>query len=132
MVLRGHSLAAAAASVHASQLPLPHRCPQFDKFDQLKPGLSSYADNPPAAAESLGPLLELAEKTIPKEAQKQTSIMVRCSATGAYRAAAGRLLREQCSALVRLESCGTARGACACMATAGLGAASGAHAVKRT
>lgn len=41
---------------------------QFDKFDQLKPGLSSYADNPPAAAESLAPLLKLAEQTIPKEA----------------------------------------------------------------
>ncbi|KAI7844404.1 hypothetical protein COHA_001998 [Chlorella ohadii] len=53
---------------------------QFDKFDQLKPGLSSYADNPPAAAESLAPLLELAEKTIPKDAQKQTSIMVGATA----------------------------------------------------
>lgn len=56
---------------------LLNRSPQFDKFDQLKPGLSSYADNPPAAAESLAPLLELAEKTIPKDAQAQTSIMVR-------------------------------------------------------
>ena len=43
---------------------------QFDKFEQLKPGLSSYADNPPGAAASLKPLLDLALQTVPKALQK--------------------------------------------------------------
>lgn len=53
---------------------------QFDKFDQLKPGLSSYADDPPKAAESLAPLLALAEATVPAELQPSTSIMVGATA----------------------------------------------------
>ncbi|KAL4422474.1 hypothetical protein ABPG75_008671 [Micractinium tetrahymenae] len=53
---------------------------QCDEFDQLKPGLSSYADNPPAAAESLAPLLTLAEETIPRDAWAGTSIMVGATA----------------------------------------------------
>lgn len=53
---------------------------QFDKFDQLKPGLSSYAGDPPAAARSLGPLLDLARATIPADAQAATSIMVGATA----------------------------------------------------
>lgn len=53
---------------------------QFDKFDQLKPGLSSYADEPPKAAESLAPLLKLAEETIPREHWVTTNIMVGATA----------------------------------------------------
>lgn len=53
---------------------------QFDKFDQLKPGLSSFADDPPAAARSLAPLLELAEATIPEAQRAATSIMVGATA----------------------------------------------------
>ena len=38
---------------------------QSDTFEQLKPGLSSYADAPEDAAISLTPLLETALKTVP-------------------------------------------------------------------
>lgn len=40
-----------------------------DTFEQLKPGLSSYADDPAQAAASLQPLLETALKTVPAELQ---------------------------------------------------------------
>jgi apyrase len=40
-----------------------------DTFDQLKPGLSSYADDPAKAAESLTPLMAKAFETVPKELQ---------------------------------------------------------------
>ena len=53
---------------------------QFDKFDQLKPGLSSYADAPPKAAESLAPLLDLAAATIPADQQATTRVMVGATA----------------------------------------------------
>ena len=38
---------------------------QSDTFEQLKPGLSSYADAPEDAAKSLTPLLDTALKTVP-------------------------------------------------------------------
>lgn len=53
---------------------------QFDKFDQLKPGLSSHADDPPAGAASLKPLLELAMATVPAALQPATPIMVGATA----------------------------------------------------
>lgn len=40
-----------------------------DTFEQLKPGLSSYADDPQKAAESLKPLMDTAVKTVQKELQ---------------------------------------------------------------
>lgn len=40
-----------------------------DTFESLKPGLSSYKDDPDAAAQSLDPLLETALKTVPDELQ---------------------------------------------------------------
>lgn len=53
---------------------------QYDKFDQLKPGLSAFADDPPAAAASLAPLLDLAEATIPPAQHAATSIQVGATA----------------------------------------------------
>ena len=55
-------------------------CPRFqevkgqldlvsDTFEQLKPGLSAFPDDPAAAAESLQPLLDTALKTVPASAQ---------------------------------------------------------------
>lgn len=42
---------------------------QSDGFHQLKPGLSSFADNPKAAADSLKPLMQEALKAVPKGQQ---------------------------------------------------------------
>lgn len=51
-----------------------------DTFEQLKPGLSSYADNPVKAAESLKPLLDIALKTVPAALQKTTPLSVKATA----------------------------------------------------
>lgn len=51
-----------------------------DTFEQLKPGLSSFADNPTEGANSLVPLLTKAMETVPKADQKSTSIEVRATA----------------------------------------------------
>ena len=53
---------------------------EFDDFDQLKPGLSAYADKPRDAAQSLKPLLERALKAVPKSVQSSTPIMVGATA----------------------------------------------------
>ena len=42
---------------------------QGDTFEQLKPGLSSFADDPQAAADSLQPLLQTALATVPEDLQ---------------------------------------------------------------
>lgn len=40
-----------------------------DTFEQLKPGLSAYADHPQKAAESLRPLMQKALDTVPNHLQ---------------------------------------------------------------
>lgn len=53
---------------------------QSDGFHQLKPGLSSFADNPQAAADSLKPLMQEALKTVPKAQQASTSLSLKATA----------------------------------------------------
>lgn len=45
-------------------------------FLQLKPGLSAYAKDPKAAANSLQPLLEKAEAVVPQELRSKTVVRV--------------------------------------------------------
>ena len=65
---------------------------QGDTFEQLKPGLSSFADDPQAAAESLQPLLDTAVATVP-EAQR-----VRAAGHSARREASGPVPKRRCRA----------------------------------
>lgn len=51
-----------------------------DTFEQLKPGLSSFAKDPERGAESLKPLLAVAMKTVPKAQHAETSVEVRATA----------------------------------------------------
>lgn len=44
-----------------------------DTFEQLKPGLSAYQDEPEKAAESLQPLMQKALDTVPTELQVNNS-----------------------------------------------------------
>ena len=48
-----------------------------DTFEQLKPGLSSYQDDPQKAAESLEPLMRIALDTVPKHLQVSSSSSAR-------------------------------------------------------
>ncbi|KAF6776865.1 hypothetical protein AHF37_03364 [Paragonimus kellicotti] len=49
-------------------------------FEQVHPGLSSYADNPEQAAESLQPLLKAALKRVPRGYCSNTSVVLRATA----------------------------------------------------
>lgn len=51
-----------------------------EKFDMLKPGLSSFDTDTKGAAASLDPLLEVALKTVPKDKQACTPIAVKATA----------------------------------------------------
>ncbi|GFR43374.1 hypothetical protein Agub_g4446 [Astrephomene gubernaculifera] len=51
-----------------------------DTFEQLKPGLSSYAEDPAKAAASLQPLLDTALKTVPASLQASTPISLKATA----------------------------------------------------
>ncbi|KAK2077283.1 hypothetical protein QBZ16_004917 [Prototheca wickerhamii] len=53
---------------------------QFDKFEQLKPGLSAHAADPQAAAASLKPLLALAQEVIPAALHASTRVSVGATA----------------------------------------------------
>ena len=51
-----------------------------DTFEQLKPGLSSFAKEPEKGAESLKPLLAVAMKTVPEAQRAETTVEVRATA----------------------------------------------------
>ena len=51
-----------------------------DTFEQLKPGLSSFAKTPEDGAASLKPLLETAMKTVPAAQRGATTVEVRATA----------------------------------------------------
>lgn len=51
-----------------------------DTFEQLKPGLSSFAKEPQKGAESLKPLLAVAMKTVPEGQRAETTVEVRATA----------------------------------------------------
>lgn len=53
---------------------------ETDTFEQLKPGLSAYADNPQLSARSLKPLLDKAIATVPEEQHSLTTVEVRATA----------------------------------------------------
>ncbi|KAL6756481.1 nucleoside phosphatase GDA1/CD39 [Haematococcus lacustris] len=51
-----------------------------DTFQQLKPGLSAYADDPSKAAESLVPLLDTVVRTVPEVLQASTPLSLKATA----------------------------------------------------
>jgi guanosine-diphosphatase len=53
---------------------------EYEIFKQKKPGLSSFKDDPTAAAESLDELLDEAVKSVPKELQACTPVAVKATA----------------------------------------------------
>ena len=53
---------------------------EYEVFKQRKPGLSSYATNPVAAAESLDELMEEAVKVVPSSLQSCTPVAVKATA----------------------------------------------------
>lgn len=52
----------------------------FEYFEKITPGLSSYADDPTAAAQSLKPLLEHAEAIVPEEFRATTPVILGATA----------------------------------------------------
>ncbi|EGD74640.1 ectonucleoside triphosphate diphosphohydrolase 5 [Salpingoeca rosetta] len=57
-----------------------HMVLKSEVFHALKPGLSSFADDPRAGAQSLVPLLELAMSTVPEQARAITPINLKATA----------------------------------------------------
>lgn len=53
---------------------------ELEVFEQKKPGLSSYASNPKAGAESLQSLLDTALKSVPVEQQSTTPVLLGATA----------------------------------------------------
>jgi len=51
-----------------------------DTFEQLKPGLSAYADDPAAAAASLKPLLDKAVASVPEPSRAGTAVVLKATA----------------------------------------------------
>lgn len=51
-----------------------------DTMQKIKPGLSSYEKDPPQAALSLQPLIDLALRTVPLDQQRSTSISLKATA----------------------------------------------------
>lgn len=52
-----------------------------DTFEQLKPGLSAYPDDPAAAAASLDPLLKTALTVVPEELQARIALIEHLTST---------------------------------------------------
>ncbi|POO00337.1 Nucleoside phosphatase [Trema orientale] len=65
---------------------------ELEIFEHVEPGLSSYADNVTAAAESLISLLEVAEAAVPEDLQSSTPIRV--GATAGLRSLSGNTSEE--------------------------------------
>ncbi|ORZ40319.1 nucleoside phosphatase family-domain-containing protein [Catenaria anguillulae PL171] len=53
---------------------------EHEVFEQIKPGLSAYANSPKRAADSLKPLLEIALQAVPKEFHSCTGIQIKATA----------------------------------------------------
>lgn len=61
-------------------LDLVHIGKELELFEQLQPGLSAHANDPKAAADSLLPLLDKAEKVVPKDVRQNTPVKVGATA----------------------------------------------------
>ncbi|KAI8369411.1 nucleoside phosphatase GDA1/CD39 [Radiomyces spectabilis] len=68
--------------VHVYRFKICHDEPQLEheEFKMIEPGLSSYKDDPQAAAESLDSLMAVAVDSVPKDQQRCTPIAVKATA----------------------------------------------------